>query len=684
MYILVTGGAGYIGSHTVVELLAHGYKVVIVDNLVNASYDAVARIEYITQQKVPFFNVDIRDHDALLAVFKQYEISGVIHFAALKAVGESSKIPLDYYANNIGGTLNLLQVMKETGVKSIVFSSSATVYGDATRFENMIPTPEFCPTGPTNPYGRTKHAIEQILEDVCGADGSWRAAILRYFNPIGAHPLGLLGEDPLGIPNNLLPYLAQVAVGRREKLFVFGNDYDSHDGTPIRDYIHVVDLARGHIAALAYMAKLETGSGLYREWNLGTGQGSTVFEVYHAFCRSIGRELPYEVAPRRAGDVLNLTARPDRANQELGWSAELSVDQACADLWKWTTRNPYGFSLNNYAWEVFSDGPDPDYDSRIHTVAFPDTNFAVSLANYGATIQNISKNGKSLVLGFKTLAEYKNSSNPFFGASIGRVANRIGGAKFSLDGQEYCLPANENGSTCLHGGSAGFDKKMFLGPVVTFEKEKNEFTLDFKLVDGDGSNGFPSDVVCHAKYVVGQNFVQVEYTAEIPELSEKGSSPVNLTNHLYFLLGDADVSGITVKTVSNEILSVDDRLVPTGETEKMLSELLDSQVLGSHAYDYCFVVEKEKWQLDTRNQPLVKILEAKNAAGDVHMVVHSTEPAFQLYTGDFINLGSYKNRTGFCVEPKRYPDAINHENWRKQVVLSKGEVFGSISRYSFG
>ena len=276
-YIVVTGGAGYIGSHTVVELIQHGYKVIIVDNLVNSSYDAVARIEYIVKQPIPFFNVDLQNYDELLKVFQSYNIKGVIHFAALKAVGESTQIPLEYYENNVGGTMSLLKVMKKVGVKTIVFSSSATVYGDATRFENMIPIPEHCPNDPTNPYGKTKYMIENILKDMQTADSSWRTAILRYFNPIGAHPSGLIGEDPLGIPNNLLPYLAQVAIGRREKLSVFGNDYKSHDGTPIRDYIHVVDLAKGHIAALNYMQQIEESKGLYREWNLGTGKGSTVF-----------------------------------------------------------------------------------------------------------------------------------------------------------------------------------------------------------------------------------------------------------------------------------------------------------------------------------------------------------------------------------------------------------------------
>lgn len=682
-YILVTGGAGYIGSHTVVELLANGYKVVIVDNLVNSSYDAVARIEYISRQKVPFFNVNISDHDALDNVFKLYKISGVIHFAALKAVGESTQIPLDYYSNNISGTVNLLQVMKENNVKSIVFSSSATVYGDATRFDNMIPIPEICPTGPTNPYGRTKLMIEQILSDVYTADNSWRAAILRYFNPMGAHPSGLLGEDPLGIPNNLLPYLAQVAVGRREKLLVFGDDYDSHDGTPIRDYVHVVDLAKGHIAALAYLAKLEKETGLYREWNLGTGKGSTVFDVYNAFCKAIGRKLPYEVAGRRAGDVLDLTAHPARANSELQWYAKLSIEQACTDLWKWTTMNPYGFNLDNYKLELFQDEEERGYDSRLHIVTSTDKKFLVSIANYGATIQSITKNNKAMALGFESLAEYKKKNNPFFGATIGRYANRIGSGKFALDGREYQLSKNENNSTSLHGGNNGFDKQKYLGPVVTQNAESGETSLDFLLVDSNGNNGFPADLVSHVKYTIGQDSIGIEYTAEILDSSEEAACPVNLTNHSYFLLGDEDVSKITIKTVTNEILSVDSLLLPTGETEKLLSELLLGQTLGSSAYDNCFVVDKDAGELDTRSKPLALVVEATNSSGDIKFSAHTTEPAFQLYTGDGVNTAEHTSRSGFCVEPSRFIDAINHEDWCKQVILRKGDIYGALVKYTF-
>ncbi len=345
-YILVTGGAGYIGSHTVVQLIQSGYNPIIVDNLSNSSYESINRIEKITQTKIPFYKIDVRNSKELSKVFSTYDkkIKSVIHFAGLKAVGESSILPLDYYDNNVVGTINLLQIMKNFNVNEIVFSSSATVYGDATRFKNMIPIPEYCPTGPTNPYGRTKLIIEEILNDFYLSSARIKIAILRYFNPIGAHNSGLIGEDPLGIPNNLLPYLAQVAIGRRDRLNVFGNDYESIDGTPIRDYIHVVDLANGHIAALKYLSSSKVGdTGVYREWNLGTGKGSTVFQMIESFSRAVGRDVPYSVVGRRDGDVLDLTANAARANEELGWRAELSVDDACADLWNWTTKNPNGY-----------------------------------------------------------------------------------------------------------------------------------------------------------------------------------------------------------------------------------------------------------------------------------------------------------------------------------------------------
>ncbi|GAB1198492.1 hypothetical protein APSETT444_007815 [Aspergillus pseudonomiae] len=352
--VLVTGGTGYIGSFTALALLEAGYKVVVADNLYNSSAEALRRIELISGKKAEFAKVDVTDEGAFDKVFEAHpDIDSVIHFAALKAVGESGEKPLDYYHVNVYGTLNLLRSMVRHNVYNIVFSSSATVYGDATRFPNMIPIPEECPLGPTNPYGNTKFAIENAIIDVINAQRNnaakagnqeesqkWNGALLRYFNPAGAHPSGIMGEDPQGVPYNLLPLLAQVATGKREKLLVFGDDYKSHDGTAIRDYIHILDLADGHLKALNYLRSNNPG---VRAWNLGTGRGSTVYEMIRSFSAAVGRDLPYEVAPRRAGDVLNLTANPTRANNELGWKAERTLEQACEDLWRWTKNNPQGY-----------------------------------------------------------------------------------------------------------------------------------------------------------------------------------------------------------------------------------------------------------------------------------------------------------------------------------------------------
>lgn len=680
-YILVTGGAGYIGSHTVVELVQHGFKVVIVDNLVNSSYDAVARIEYIVQQKVPFFQVDIVDFDGLSKVFAQFPISGVIHFAALKAVGESTKIPLQYYENNVGGTINLLKVMGKFDVKTIVFSSSATVYGDATRFEDMIPIPEHCPNDPTNPYGKTKYVIENILKDIHTSDPSWKTAILRYFNPIGAHPSGLIGEDPLGIPNNLLPYLAQVAIGRRDKLSVFGNDYDSHDGTPIRDYIHVVDLARGHIAALKYLENIEE-VGLFREWNLGTGKGLTVFDVFHAFCRAVGRELPYEVVGRRSGDVVNLTANPTRANTELKWKTEFSIDDACRDLWRWTTENPVGYQVGNYLWEKFGETEDDkSFDSRKHTVKLGQ--LQVSLLNYGASIQNISWKGHSLACGYETLSEYKRKDNPYFGATIGRVANRIGGGSFQIDDEKFQLALNEGNTTALHGGLDGFDKNLFLGPVV--KSTGKAVSLDFVYAEKDGQNGYPADLVTNVKFIVTENSLAVEFLAEIPESSRKNATPVNLTNHNYFTVSDGPtIEGTVVRTGTNEYLEVDEQLIPTEKFGKFPEKLLKGLTLTSEdKYDHCLVLEKEKFQLDTRSLPEKFAFEAKNPKSDIGIQLSTTEPTFQFYTGDGVKTAGFEPRCGFAIEAARYVDAINHKKWEGQVLLHKGETYGSKLTYTF-
>ncbi|KAF2838857.1 UDP-glucose 4-epimerase [Patellaria atrata CBS 101060] len=350
--VLVTGGTGYIGSFTALALIEADYKVVIVDNLYNSSEEVINRIELITGKRPPFYKVDITDEAGLDKVFSEHpDIDNVIHFAALKAVGESGEIPLEYYRVNVYGSICLLRSMEKHNVTNIVFSSSATVYGDATRFENMIPIPEHCPIGPTNTYGHTKSAVETIITDQiqakrnlatkAGKSGEeWNAALLRYFNPAGSHPSGIMGEDPQGVPYNLLPLLAQVAIGKREKLLVFGDDYASKDGTAIRDYIHVLDLAKGHLVALNYLRDHHPG---VRAWNLGTGRGSTVFEMIKAFSKAVGRDLPYQVVERRQGDVLDLTANPSLANKELGWKAERTLEDACEDLWHWTENNPQGY-----------------------------------------------------------------------------------------------------------------------------------------------------------------------------------------------------------------------------------------------------------------------------------------------------------------------------------------------------
>ena len=332
--ILVTGGAGFIGSHTCVELLESGYEVLILDNLCNSKEESVNRIEQITGKKVKFYKTDMLDLDGMAEIFEKNEISAVIHFAGLKAVGESVEKPLEYYHNNITGTVNLLRVMKRYGCKTIVFSSSATVYG----VNNKAPYTEDMPTSATNPYGYTKVMIEQILHDLTVPDSEWSVAALRYFNPIGAHKSGLIGEDPNGIPNNLVPYIAQVASGRLAKLRVFGNDYDTPDGTGVRDYIHVVDLAKGHISALKYALEHKG----FTPVNLGTGKGSSVLDVVNAYERACGNEIPVEITARRAGDIATSYADTSLAKKLLGWEAELDIDDMCRDSWNFTVKNPEG------------------------------------------------------------------------------------------------------------------------------------------------------------------------------------------------------------------------------------------------------------------------------------------------------------------------------------------------------
>ena len=337
MSILVTGGAGYIGSHTCVELIQAGYEVIVADNLYNSSEEAVRRVEKIVGRKIPFEKTELCDLNQVEALFAKYpDIDSVMHFAGLKAVGESVSKPLEYYSNNLVSTLYLLQVMRERGVKNFVFSSSATVYGDPA----TVPIREDFPTGgTTNPYGTTKLFQEHILSDYCAADPTLNVALLRYFNPIGAHESGLIGEDPNGIPNNLVPYIAKVAVGQLPKLHVYGDDYPTPDGTGVRDYIHVVDLARGHVAALK---KLETGCGLFI-CNLGTGKGYSVLDVLHAYEKACGRTLPYVIDPRRPGDIATCYADPQKAREELGWTAELGIEEMCASSWKWQSMNPNGY-----------------------------------------------------------------------------------------------------------------------------------------------------------------------------------------------------------------------------------------------------------------------------------------------------------------------------------------------------
>ena len=336
MAILVTGGAGYIGSHTVVELQNAGYDVVVLDNLSNASEKSLERVSKITGKPVKFYKADILDRDALNEVFDKEDIDSCIHFAGLKAVGESVAKPWEYYENNIAGTLTLVDVMRKHNVKNIIFSSSATVYGDPA----IIPITEECPKGQcTNPYGWTKSMLEQILTDIQKADPEWNVVLLRYFNPIGAHKSGTIGENPNGIPNNLMPYISQVAVGKLEKLGVFGDDYDTPDGTGVRDYIHVVDLAKGHVKAINYIF---SNPGL-DVINLGTGVGYSVLDMVKAFSKACGKEIPYEIKPRRAGDIAMCYADPAKAARVLGWKAEKGLDEMCADTWRWQSQNPNGY-----------------------------------------------------------------------------------------------------------------------------------------------------------------------------------------------------------------------------------------------------------------------------------------------------------------------------------------------------
>ena len=332
--ILVTGGCGYIGSHTVLELLNKNYDVVVVDNFSNSNPEGLRRVQQITGKTVTFYEADIRDAETMDKIFSTHKFDAVIHFAAFKAVGESCRLPLKYYENNISGTVSLLQIMEKHNVKKVVFSSSATVYGDPER----LPLDETCRLSTTNPYGSTKLMMEMIMQDLYKADNAWNIILLRYFNPVGAHESGLIGEDPKGIPNNLMPYVAQVASGKLACINVFGDDYDTPDGTGVRDYIHVVDLALGHIAAIEGCQ--ESGVHIY---NLGTGRGYSVLEMIKAFEKACGKTLPYKIAPRRSGDIASCYAAPDKAKNELGWEAKFGIEEMCASQWKWQSGNPNGY-----------------------------------------------------------------------------------------------------------------------------------------------------------------------------------------------------------------------------------------------------------------------------------------------------------------------------------------------------
>ncbi len=336
MAILVTGGAGYIGSHTCIEMIKAGYDVVVVDNLDNSNREALSRAEKIAGKPIKFYEADVRDREALESIFKENKIEAVIHFAGLKAVGESVEKPIEYYDNNLINTIVLLETMRKYNVKKFVFSSSATVYG----LSKEMPLKEGMPISAINPYGRTKLFIEEILRDVYVADNSWSVAILRYFNPIGAHESGMIGEDPKGIPNNLMPYIAQVAVGRREKLHVFGNDYNTVDGTGVRDYIHVCDLAAGHVKAVDWVLE----NNKCDEFNLGTGKGTSVLQLRSAFEKASGVEIPYVIDPRRPGDPDEVYADASKAKKVLGWEAKLGIDEMCRDSWNWQKNNPNGYN----------------------------------------------------------------------------------------------------------------------------------------------------------------------------------------------------------------------------------------------------------------------------------------------------------------------------------------------------
>ncbi|SCU78062.1 LAFA_0A04698g1_1 [Lachancea sp. 'fantastica'] len=677
-YVLVTGGAGYIGSHAVFDLIENGYKCVVVDNLSNSCYEPIARIQVLTKKEIPFFKVDLVDRVALESVFEQYPIDSVIHFAGLKAVGESMQEPLSYYHNNITGTLVLLETMQKYGTNKLVFSSSATVYGDATRFPDMIPIPEECPTGPTNPYGKTKLAIEGILEDLYNSEPNrWKFAILRYFNPIGAHPSGFIGEDPLGIPNNLLPFMSQVAVKRRQKLLVFGNDYDSHDGTPIRDYIHVVDLVRGHIASLRKLETVQNSKGICRAWNLGTGKGTTVLEMYKAFSLACKIELPCQIVGRRSGDVLNLTAKPDRATKELNWKTTRNVADACKDLWTWTTRNPFGYNVRGTISRFF--GKDDDYRSRLVTIG-KGSGFELSFANMGATLVDLVVDGKSVVLSLDNESEYSDSSNPYLGATIGRYANNISDGKFMVQGKEYRLGLNKE-NAAVHSSTHSFHTQKFLGPLV-YQPSKDEYLVKFVVVDAN--DGFPGTVEVSVIYHINVRVhtLSIEYEGH---LVEGEATVINLTNHSYFNLNQFKATNCDetqFEILSKGIVELDKGGRPSGRVARPPMPSNFTMHSKEDKFDTCFVTGSSA-SIDTRSNEACTVLTAQHLESNLKLTILTTEPTFQFYTNGPGAVGRYSERYGFCCEPGRYINALNVPQWADTVRLNKGETYGSLTTYKF-
>lgn len=665
--VLITGGAGYIGSHAVVELLASGYECVVVDNLSNSSYESLARVQVLAKKYVPFYEVDLVDWATLAKVFEEHsDIESVIHFAGLKAVGESAQIPLEYYHNNVGGTVVLLQLMQKYRIKNLVFSSSATVYGDYTRYPGMIQVPETCPLQPSNPYGHTKFTIENILRDVA-ASGSWKFAILRYFNPIGAHPSGLIGEDPLGIPNNLLPYMAQVAIGRRDRLSVFGNDYDTRDGTPIRDYIHVVDLAKGHVAALNYLQM--RSKDLCEAWNLGSGMGSTVLEMYEAFARACGNEISMDIVGRRSGDVPLLVAKPTKAKLELNWKTELDIKKACEDLWRWVSKNPFGYSQHGVISRKVIDG---DYENRLVTLGYG-SRFQLVISNKGASIVDLLVDGQSVVLGPGDPGDYS-------GVTIGRYANRIAGGKYDLNGKSYQLVTDENGNTNHSDGNC-YSEKHFLGPLVK-TPSKGLFIAEYFLLDKQ-STGFQSDLQVGVTYTL-------DIQAKALDIQYKGvlikgkSTPINLTNHTYFNLNKVNattVQGTEIRLATNKVVDLDGTLhrlnVSTFDAKEEKSTVLNTE---GPCYDHCFIVA-DHTSLDSTKDKLRPIVRASHPESHISLEILTTEPSFQFYTGD--KLTGFSPRSGFAVEPARYVNAINNSRWKETVTLSGGSAYGSRIMYRF-